>query len=167
MQQNEKLSAYIDDELKESNFTEALCSSSKLQQQWKNYHIIRSVMRGDEIMLGSDFSLKMEKLLENEQMDTHSNQVQKKRKINRWLMPVTQLGIAATVCFMVVTGVNLMQNQDSAHFVQEQQVLQTQPFTHSIQPVSLNLQDEIKKIEEEKKQKEQEELTTLEEQRDN
>ncbi len=169
MQQNEKLSAYIDNELKESNFTEALCSSAELQKKWQNYHTIRSIMRGDEVILKSDFSLKIEQLLENEKMEIQPNKFKKDLKIKRWIMPITQLGIAASVCFMVVTGINVMKEQNSDEYAQEQPILQTLPFTNSVQPISLNLQEEIQKIEDEKKKqeelkKEQKELDKVQQQ---
>ncbi len=154
MQQNENLSAYIDGEKVEGNLAEALCSSAELQQKWQNYHTVRSVMRGEEIILGNDFSLKMEALLENEEM-----KVQPKGRIvtlKRWATPLMQAGIAASVCFVAVIGVNTINNQNNDEFVQDQPVLQTLPFTDSIQQVSLNLQEEIQKIEDEKKKQEEE-----------
>ncbi len=154
MQQNENLSAYMDGEQVEGNLVETLCSSAELQQKWQNYHTVRSVMRGEEIILGNDFSLKMEALLENEEIKAQPKG--KLLSLKRWTMPLVQAGIAASVCFIAVVGVNTMNNQKSNEFVQDQPVLQTLPFTDSIQQVSLNLQEEIQKIEDEKKKQQEE-----------
>ncbi|MDP8052386.1 sigma-E factor negative regulatory protein [Pasteurella atlantica] len=158
MQQNKDLSAYIDGEWVEGNFTEALCSSTDLQQKWQHYHTVRSVMRGEDLLLGRDFSEKMEALIENEEMDLQPKTQRMGLKVKRWVMPFMQVGIAASVCFVAVLGVNVMTNSNENEFVQDQPILQTLPFTNSIQQVSLNLHDEIRKIEDEKKKVEEQQL---------
>ena len=45
MQQNERLSAYMDGE--ETGFAQELVKSSDLQQKWASYHAIRNVMQGE------------------------------------------------------------------------------------------------------------------------
>ncbi|MDP8162347.1 RseA family anti-sigma factor [Pasteurella skyensis] len=153
MQQNENLSAYIDGELVEGNFTEALCSSATLQQKWKNYHTVRSVMRGEDIILGNDFSTKLEALLENETIEAQPKG--KLLKLRPWAVSIMQAGIAASVCFVAVLGVNMVKNtQDNGEIAQAQPVLQTLPFTNAAQPVSLNIQKmDIEKQQEQEKQK--------------
>ncbi|MDG6882588.1 Sigma-E factor negative regulatory protein [Phocoenobacter uteri] len=153
MQQNENLSAYIDGEQVEGNLAEALCSSPELQQKWQSYHAVRSVMRGENVILGNDFSMKMEALLEKEEIKMQPKGIV--LTLKRWSTPLIQVGVAASVCFAVVLGVNTMNLNNDDEFVQDQLILQTLPFTDSIQQVSLNLQEEIQKIEDEKKKQEE------------
>ncbi|AUI66072.1 MULTISPECIES: sigma-E factor negative regulatory protein [Glaesserella] len=140
MQHKETLSAYMDGHKESDNFAETLCNSAELQQTWANYHTIRSVMRGEEQILGSDFSAKMAALLENEEMETAKTEEKPKGlllKLKRWSTPIMQAGIAASVCLSVVLGVNMMNGNDEVAQA-EQPVLQTLPFTNSVQPVSYN-----------------------------
>lgn len=140
MQQTETLSAYMDGHEVEGKFTETLCESAELQQKWVNYHIIRSAMRGEELLLGEDFSTKMAALLENEEIESNVEQVKPRGlviKLKRWATPLMQAGIAASVCLMAVVGVNMINSEDEVAQV-EQPVLQTLPFTNSVQPVSYN-----------------------------
>lgn len=139
MQNKETLSAYIDGYNVNDESTEALCQSAELQQKWANYHTIRSVMRGEDLLLGHDFAAKMEKLLDDEVIEVENST--KKRglllKLKGWSTPIMQAGIAASVCLVAVLGVNLMQNSDEVAQV-EQPVLQTLPFSNSVQQVSYN-----------------------------
>lgn len=138
MQQREILSAYIDGHQVNRELTDALCSSPELQQQWASYHTIRSVMRGEELILGSDFSAKMEALLNEEQIAPLAAEPKGRLlKLKRWGVPMMQAGIAASVCLMAVLGVNLMNSGDEVAKT-EQPVLQTLPFSNSVQPVSYN-----------------------------
>ncbi len=135
MQQRETLSAYMDGHEVNGEFTDTLCKSAELQQKWANYHAIRSVMRGEEIQLGSDFSSKMAALLEDEQIAPAPKGLL--LKLKRWSTPLMQAGIAASVCMVAVFGVNLMNANNEVAQV-EQPVLQTLPFSNSVQPVSYN-----------------------------
>lgn len=147
MQNREQLSAYIDGHDVNAEFTETLCNDRELQQQWANYHTIRSVMRGEEQLLGADFSAKMAALLENEVIETaetsqpNTQPTQQKKgvllKLKRWSTPIMQAGIAASVCLVAVLGVNMMNSNDEVAQV-EQPVLQTLPFSNSVQQVSYN-----------------------------
>lgn len=141
MQQRETLSAYMDGYDVNAEFTESLCASSELQQKWADYHTIRSIMRGEEQILGADFSAKMAALIENEEIEKVLTEDNKPRglllQLKRWSSPLMQAGIAASVCFAAVVGVNLM-NTESDVAQAEQPVLQTLPFTNSVQPVSYN-----------------------------
>lgn len=154
MQQRETLSAYMDGDNVEPEFSEALCQSEELQQKWANYHTIRSVMRGEEQLLGADFSTKMARLIENEEIEkqpTTSTQIAKARglllKLKRWSVPVMQVGIAASVCLTAVVGFNLL-NQSEEVAQTEQPVLQTLPFSNSVQPVSYNAPTQAQPTEE-------------------
>lgn len=146
MQKEESLSAFVDGYNIDSGFIDTLCSSSELKQKWTNYHAIRSVMRGDALILGADFSAKMELLLENEEIDssfTATNNIVETGKakgtllkLKRWSTPLMQAGIAASVCLIAVFSINSMNTSDD--LAATQPVLQTQPFTESIKPVSYN-----------------------------
>lgn len=143
MQQRETLSAFMDGHNVDETFINELCTDPELRQKWANYHAMSSVMHGDEIILGNDFSAKMEALLENEEIEPLSSvgkQIQPKGmllKLKRWGTPLMQAGIAASVCLVAVLGVNMIGT--SSEIAQEDQpVLQTQPFSDSVQPVSYN-----------------------------
>lgn len=143
MQQQEILSAYMDGQEINGEFTKTLCSNSELQKTWANYHRIRSVMRGEEQILGEDFSAKMAALLEGEEIEPlqHTAEMKKPKgillKLKRWSMPVMQAGIAASVCLVAVFGVNMLNSHEEVAQV-EQPILQTLPFSNSVQQVSYN-----------------------------
>lgn len=138
MQQKEALSAYMDGHNVNGEFTDTLCNNADLQQKWASYHTIRSVMRNEEVMLGTDFSEKMATLLEEEVIEPVATP--KKGlllKLKRWGTPLMQAGIAASVCLVAVLGVNYF-NQNEEVAQAEQPVLQTMPFSNSIEAVSYN-----------------------------
>lgn len=140
MQHKETLSAYMDGHNTNGKFTDVLCNSDELQQTWANYHTIRSVMRGEEQILGQDFSNKLAQLLEMEEIE---NAKPAKKglllKLKNWTTPIMQAGIAASVCLVAVLGVNLMNGQSNEQTAQvSEPVLQTLPFSNSIQQVSYN-----------------------------
>lgn len=142
MQNRETLSAYMDGHNINGEFTDTLCEDAELQQKWANYHTIRSVMRSEEPLLGADFSAKMAMLLENEVIEpvTDSPKAEKRGmllKLKGWGTPLMQAGIAASVCLVAVLGVNLMQSESEVAQA-EQPVLQTLPFSNSVQQVSYN-----------------------------
>lgn len=142
MQQNEILSAYMDGQKVADDFAEKIAGDPALKQKWASYHTIRSVMQGEEILLGNDFSAKMEALLENEEFEKGAEQprgrgVLLKLKLKRWSMPLMQAGIAASVCLVAVLGVNFMNASDEV--VQNEGALQTIPFLGNAgQAVSYN-----------------------------
>ncbi|KAE9538277.1 sigma-E factor negative regulatory protein [Ursidibacter maritimus] len=140
MQQRETLSAYMDGHNVNGEFTDTLCKSEELQKKWASYHAVRSVMRGEDILLGNDFSAKMEALLENEEIEKSAESVKPKGlllKLKRWGAPLMQAGIAASVCLMAVIGFNTFNNGEEVATT-EQPTLQTLPFTNSVQQVSYN-----------------------------
>lgn len=141
MQQTEKLSAYMDGYEVEGEFTETLCNDAELQQKWASYHRIRQVMRTEEALLPVDFSEKMAKLIENEEIEPVQPQVAQTSKsalkLRRWRTALQQMAIAASVCLVAVVGVNMVNTQEEVAQV-EQPVLQTLPFSNAIQPVSYN-----------------------------
>ncbi|AHG73657.1 Sigma-E factor negative regulatory protein [Mannheimia sp. USDA-ARS-USMARC-1261] len=137
--QHEYLSAYMDGQDVDKEFVETLTNSPELQQKWASYHTIRNVMQGDEIILGADFSAKMEALLENEEIESQAN-VEKPKglllKLKRWGTPLLQAGVAASVCLVAVFGVNSFNANNEV--AQTQPVLQTLPFSNSVEAVSYN-----------------------------
>ncbi|MEG9546049.1 RseA family anti-sigma factor [Mannheimia sp. HC-2023] len=137
--QHEYLSAYMDGQDVDKEFVETLTNSPELQQKWASYHTIRNVMQGDEIILGADFSAKMEALLENEEIESQAN-VEKPKglllKLKRWGTPLLQAGVAASVCLVAVFGVNSFNANNE--MAQTQPVLQTLPFSNSVEAVSYN-----------------------------
>lgn len=135
MQTKETLSAYMDGHNVHGEFTETLCNSAELQQKWANYHAIRSIMRGEEPILGSDFSAKMANLIEQESIVAQPRGLL--IKLKRWATPVMQAGIAASVCLVAVFGVNSF-NSEQEVVQTNQPILQTLPFTNTVQPVSYN-----------------------------
>lgn len=138
MQQRETLSAYMDGHNVNGEFTDTLCNSPELQQKWASYHTIRNVMRGEEVILGADFSAKMAALIEEEEIErTPAEKRGLLLQLKRWSTPIMQAGIAASVCLVAVLGVNMMNAKDDVAQV-EQPVLQTLPFSNSVQPVSYN-----------------------------
>lgn len=144
MQQRETLSAYMDGYNVNGEFTDTLCSNPELQEKWADYHAIRSIMRGEEQILGADFSAKMAELIENEEIEKApetATENQEKRglllQLKRWSTPLMQAGIAASVCFIAVVSVNMMNAEDEVAQT-DQPALQTLPFSNSIQPVSYN-----------------------------
>ena len=140
MQQRETLSAYMDGHNVNGEFTDTLCKSAELQQKWATYHAVRSVMRGEDIILGNDFSAKMEALLENEEFEKADKSIKPKGlllRLKRWGTPLMQAGVAASVCLMAVIGVNTFNGGEEVATT-EQPALQTLPFTNSVQQVSYN-----------------------------
>lgn len=133
--QQERLSAYMDGHNINGEFTDTLCQDADLQKKWASYHTIRSVMRGEEIILASDFSDTFAELLENEEIE--KSQRGRLLKLKRWSVPIMQVGIAASVCLAVVISVNNFSNKQN--IVQNATpVLQTLPFSNSVQQVSYN-----------------------------
>ena len=68
--QKELLSAYMDGEQVDAAFTKALCNDESLRQSWATYHVARAVIRKEsEVILGADFTTRMEALIENEEIE--------------------------------------------------------------------------------------------------
>lgn len=137
--QHEYLSAYMDGQDVDKEFLETLTNSPELQQKWASYHTIRSVMQGDEVILGADFSAKMESLLENEEIESQGSSEKPRGlllKLKRWSTPLLQAGVAASVCLVAVFGVNSFNANEEV--AQTQPVLQTLPFSNSVEAVSYN-----------------------------
>lgn len=148
--QKELLSAYMDGEQVSQDLTDVICQDDGLQKKWADYHVIRTVMRQEsEVFLGADFTAKMADLIKSERTldaakvsedqpeiaETAHNPFVQKLKV--WLMPVTQIAVAAGVCLAVVLGVQNSMNNDSNNN-SDIPVLQTSPFNSNVQAVSYN-----------------------------
>lgn len=150
MQRNEQLSAYMDGYEVDASFAQLLCDDPALHDKWESYHRIKDVMKGDECLLGADFSEKMAALLEDEVIEKQDtsplaqNNAENSEKrgrllsLKRWGMPLVQVGIAASVCLMAVVGFNTYNGGNEVASQLEQPALQTLPFSSAIQPVSYN-----------------------------
>lgn len=137
MQQKEILSAYMDGQANGEGFADTLSNSPELKAKWASYHTIRNVMQGEEILLDSDFSAKMEALLENETIEAAQEKPRGLMlKLKRWSTPIMQAGIAASVCLIALIGVNMMNS--STEVAQTEPALQTLPFSNEVQAVSYN-----------------------------
>ena len=137
MQQTETLSAYMDGQANGIEFAYTLTNSPELKAKWASYHMIRNVMQGEEVLLNADFSTKMETLLENETIES----IQEKPrglmvKLKRWVTPIMQAGIAASVCLVALVGVNIMNSSEDV--AQTEPTLKTIPFSNAVQAVSYN-----------------------------
>ncbi|MCK3655347.1 transcriptional regulator [Pasteurellaceae bacterium Macca] len=142
MHSKEQLSAFMDGEHESQDFAATLCKNPELQRQWASYHVARSVMRGEEQLLDQNFSLKMAELLEQEPLPQSQKPKGLLLKLKGWSMPIMQAGIAASVCLVAVVGVNMFNNNDEVAST-EQPVLQTLPFTNTVQQVSYNAPSQV------------------------
>lgn len=148
--QKELLSAYMDGEQVDEAFTESLCNDESLRQSWETYHVARAVIRKESaVILGTDFTAKMEALIENEAMPkaqiTESQptveEVQRlpfMQKFKAFFAPMAQVAVAAGVCLIAVLGVQSFNAKTDANNAPETPILQTLPFNNSVQEVSYN-----------------------------
>lgn len=144
--QKELLSAYIDGEHVSNEFTTKLCQNAELQASWHRYHAIRSVMREEtSVFLGTDFTAKMEALIEAEPTmvsqptPEEAEQLPFVQKLKAMFAPLTQIAVAAAVCLVAVLGVQTY-NAYQADKAADLPVLQTTPILlqSAQQPVSYN-----------------------------
>ena len=142
--QKELLSAYIDGEQVSNEFTAQLCQDVELQKSWSTYHTIRSVVREEtQVLLGADFTAKMEMLIEAEATVKVSQPTPEEvehlpfmQKLKGLFAPTVQVAVAAGVCLVAVLG---MQSLNTGNNVQtDVPVLQTLPFNNGVQEVSYN-----------------------------
>lgn len=149
--QKELLSAYIDGEQVNAEFTETLCQNKELQATWDNFHIIRSVMREESaVLLDADFTAKMEALIAAEELPpvaiTQSQPLPQEvedspfmQKLKVMFMPLAQISVAASVCLVAVLGTqSVMVAKNSDQNLVQPQVLQTLPLNSEVQEVSYN-----------------------------
>lgn len=149
--QKELLSAYIDGEQVSNELTRELCQDEQLQQAWENFHLIRSVMRQEsEVLLGTDFTAKMESLIQQEEIKVTAPMISQPepeetqntpfiQKLRSLLMPISQVAVAAGVCFVAITGVQTLNLAKQDKDAGDIPVLQTLPFNNTVQEVSYNV----------------------------
>ncbi|MCK3657887.1 transcriptional regulator [Pasteurellaceae bacterium Pebbles2] len=143
--QKELLSAYMDGEQVSNEFTATLCRDEALQQDWANFHAIRSVMREESaVFLGADFTAKMDALIDAEPALQMSQPTPDEvadlpfmQKLKAMFAPLTQVAVAAAVCLVAVLGVQSF-NANQADKSADTPVLQTLPFNKDVQQVSYN-----------------------------
>ncbi|MGV6988235.1 sigma-E factor negative regulatory protein [Testudinibacter sp. P80/BLE/0925] len=145
--QKELLSAYLDGEYQNDHLLDTLCQDEELQQAWNRYHLVRSVVRQEtSVFLDADFTAKMASLIEAEPtlqaalqpVSPQAAALPLMQKLKNWLSPFTQVAVAASVCLVAVFGVQSYLQSESGVVIAENPVLQTLPFTDSIQQVSYN-----------------------------
>lgn len=150
----ERLSAILDGE---NTDLFLLDQDVALEDDWKNYHLIGDVMRGENILItDSSFAESVMAQLENEP-DYHQNICDQddnlvplfkdspcvqSNRTKRWLSQVTQIGVAASVAVAVILGVQSYNGGASQQIATQQpHVLNTIPFSGSAEPVSLTRND--------------------------
>ena len=148
--QKELLSAYMDGEQVNPTFTEQLCQDAELQESWEDFHTIRSIMRQESnIVLGADFTAKMESLIATEEIQVSNAMTSQPlpqevenapfmQKLKAWFMPITQVAVAASVCLVAVLGVQSFNAKSTVQSAVDAPVLQTLPFNNGVQEVSYN-----------------------------
>ena len=148
--QKELLSAYMDGEQVNPTFTEQLCQDAELQESWEDFHTIRSIMRKESnIVLGADFTAKMESLIATEEIQVSNAMTSQPlpqevenapfmQKLKAWFMPITQVAVAASVCLVAVLGVQSFNAKSTVQSAVDAPVLQTLPFNNGVQEVSYN-----------------------------
>ena len=148
--QKELLSAYMDGEQVNPTFTEQLCQDAELQESWEDFHTIRSIMRQESnIVLGADFTAKMESLIATEEIQVPNAMTSQPlpqevenmpfmQKLKAWFMPITQVAVAASVCLVAVLGVQSFNAKSTVQSAVDAPVLQTLPFNNGVQEVSYN-----------------------------
>lgn len=132
---------------------EALAQDQESQQTWQHYHLIGDVIRGDEPKnLNWNIADSVAAALEQEAAHTPVAPVvmpieaqplpqKAKRQLPAWLTQIGQVGVAACVSLAVIVGVQQYSYTDATQLETETlPVLQTIPFTGSVEPVSLTRQ---------------------------
>ncbi|UDW83238.1 sigma-E factor negative regulatory protein [Pasteurella canis] len=149
--QKELLSAYIDGEQVSTELTEKLCQDPELQKSWASFHAIRSFMRQEtEVLLGADFTAKMEMLIEQEEMRVAQPIISQPlpqevaklpliEKLKGLFAPLAQVAVAASVCLVAVFGTqSFLTAKNEAQNNIDSPILQTLPFNNVVQEVSYN-----------------------------
>ncbi|CAH0527153.1 RseA family anti-sigma factor [Vibrio hippocampi] len=153
MADKQNLSAFMDGDLIDDAFVEALAQDQESQQSWQHYHLIGDVMRGDEPKnLDWNIADSVAAALENEAphtpvapvvmpMEAQPSPQKAKRQLPAWLSQLGQVGVAACVSLAVIVGVQQYSMTDANQVETETlPVLQTIPFSGSVEPVSLTRQ---------------------------
>ncbi len=153
MADKQKLSAFMDGNIKDEALFDEISNDSKSLEAWQNYHLIGDVMRGDapdslEWNIAESVAMALEDEPAHSAPSTHMSNVapletqptpaQAKRQLPAWLNQLGQVAVAASVSLVVIFGVQQYAGQDPSQSELEQlPVLQTIPFAGSAEPVSL------------------------------
>lgn len=154
MADKEKLSALMDGESIDTALIAETEIDQESQQTWQNYHLIGDVMRGDTpnnlewniadgVMAALDNEPAHTKLdnvtdLHTAKIESQPTPVQAKRQLPAWLAQFGQVAMAACVSMVVILGVQQYSGSESNQAnVAQIPVLQTVPFSGSVEPVSL------------------------------
>ncbi|WP_299688785.1 sigma-E factor negative regulatory protein [uncultured Vibrio sp.] len=163
MADKEKLSALMDGEMIDKGLIVDLESVQESINTWQSYHLIGDVMRGDapknqDWNIASSVAAALEdEPAYNSTSNLHQAAVepsvtpveeqpkphQAKRQLPVWLQQFGQVAVAACVSLAVVLGVQQYGGSDPAA-PEQLPVLQTIPFSGSVEPVSLT-RDSVEK----------------------
>ncbi|MCJ2376012.1 anti-sigma E factor [Vibrio sp. ZSDZ34] len=153
MADKQKLSAFMDGNIKDEALFDEISNDSKSLEAWQNYHLIGDVMRGDapdslEWNIAESVAMALEDEPAHSAQQAHLSNVapletqptpaQAKRQLPAWLNQLGQVAVAASVSLVVIFGIQQYAGQDPSQSELEQlPVLQTIPFAGSVEPVSL------------------------------
>lgn len=154
--QKEQLSALMDGETLDNELLIELSRSSKLQETWESYHLIRDTLRSDTgDVIHFDISSRVMAAIENEPVRQQTTPLISEaqptphqwqnmpfwQKIRPWASSLTQMGVAACVSLAVIVGVQQYNGQtDTAQ--PESPVFNTLPMMGKASPVSLGVPSE-------------------------
>ncbi|MFA0413154.1 RseA family anti-sigma factor [Vibrio renipiscarius] len=154
MADKEKLSALMDGELVDKALIVELENDQNGLEAWKNYHLIGDVLRGEapqkpEWNIAESVALALENepahnvFTANNVSDINEARIesqpaphQAKRHLPMWITQFGQVGIAACVSLAVILGVQQFGGEATSE-TDQLPVLQTIPFSGSVEPVSL------------------------------
>ncbi|KII79983.1 sigma-E factor negative regulatory protein [Vibrio renipiscarius] len=154
MADKEKLSALMDGELVDKALIVELENDQNGLEAWKNYHLIGDVLRGEapqkpEWNIAESVALALENepahnvFTANNVSDINEARIesqpaphQAKRHLPTWITQFGQVGIAACVSLAVILGVQQFGGEATSE-TDQLPVLQTIPFSGSVEPVSL------------------------------
>ncbi|NVK54620.1 MAG: transcriptional regulator [Alteromonadaceae bacterium] len=109
-QQHEKLSAFMDGELNESEFVDTIKNDSELLAKWRSYHVIRSGLRKEaSVMPEFDITAQVAAALDNEATVLAPRSKWKSLPVIGKIVPLVrqsgQFAVAASVAAAVILGV--------------------------------------------------------------
>jgi len=149
MNTKENLSSLIDNENIDAALLDQLSTDESLSSSWQHYHLIGDVMRGettDKINLDltqaisaaitDEPALVMPQAYINKESANDNSFFQ--RVIQPWLKTGGQFAIAASVTFMIITGVQNSETAEQLNSVDS--ALSVMPLAGVASPVSLSLE---------------------------
>ncbi len=160
MADKEILSAFFDDEKVNLTQIDLTQKQHASEETWKSYSTIRDVMQGEladktRWDIVSRVALALENEPEHSKVSTAENKIRhfssngnplseqqptpkEARKFQpTWLQQLTQIGVAASVAFAVILGVQQYSGSSQGYSTIQPPVLHTMPLQGAAQPVSL------------------------------